>query len=426
MSPGDGHPRQAERAYPPDLARWVVDHWPAATPLRVSFELLHEALAAAYQASMTTEEARPLRFRLLVTPPSALPAAGEPNDGVLRLSFDRSRAFHADELRRLAPSTPFETSLIGVHEEEGALRIWGVAHSGPSWLAPTWGGRDRGSVWTTDPIIHVNGPGQIAVRRAGALIGAIERGMLVDTALDVFESDWLPAMFARERNELLERHGAAQVGRPVPTLVEHSLVGRISQHMLRRCIQLVRGEHHGGLLLVADVDSDVTALDGVRMKYRFAQDEPTHRYQALVLRLLEALADSSAKPSIDWSDFVTNANADLERLERAVFEWGRVVANLSAIDGAVVLDKRFGLLGYGAEVSAELPTPKSVFRALDREAARRKPADIEAVGTRHRAAYRFVNDHPNGLALVVSHDGGVTFVANVAGDVVFWEQSSRP
>jgi hypothetical protein len=66
-----------------------------------------------------------------------------------------------------------------------------------------------------------------------------------------------------------------------------------------------------------------------------------------------------------------------------------------------------------------------VWRALDTEGLQRTPDDIESVGTRHRAAYRFINDHPAGLAMVISHDGGVSFVANRDGEVVFWEQSIR-
>jgi hypothetical protein len=416
-----------QRAYPPDLARWVVAHWPAETPLSISTERLHQALAAAFQASLMTEEARPTRFRLLLMPADALPIDGEPNRSVLRLRLDRSRPCSSEELRRLAPSAPFETSLIGAHIEEGTLRIWGIAHSGPAWLAPTWGGRDPGSNWTFGPIIHVNGPGQIAVRRAGVLIGALERGALVDMTLDVFESEWLPALFAREREEIREQHLAAQARRANPTAVEHSLVGRISQHMIRRWIQLVRGAQHGGLLLVQDdpATSGVVAPD-LRLKYRFHQDEPTRRYRALLLRLLQALADSTDKPSIGWSDFTTNTSADLERLEQAIFEWSRVLANLAAIDGAVVVDRRFALVGFGAEVSAELPTPSRVWRALDREGSRRCPEDVEEVGTRHRAAYRFVNDHTGGLAIVISHDGGVTFVANRAKEVVYWEHTSQP
>jgi hypothetical protein len=415
-------------AYPPDLARYVEAHWPSDTALTVAPKLLDEALSTAFQASLTSEETRPTRFRLLLTPVEQLPENGSPNQGVLRLKFDRSRPLLADEVRRLSPAAPFETSLIGAHAEEKKLRIWGIAHSGPAWLAPTWGGRSLVPNWTYDPIIHVTGPGQLAVRCAGKLVGAIERGLLVEAMIDVFESEWLPAMFARERDEVRAQHAALQARNVSPTLVENSLVGRVGQHMVRRAIQLVRGARHGGMILVVDAGPEApsNSLDGLRLKYRLGQDEPSHRYRTLLFQILEAVADATSKASVGWSDFASDGSANLEKLEQAVFEWSRAVANLTAIDGAVVLDKRFGLLGFGAEVSAELPAPPRVWRALDTEGRQRRTDDIENVGTRHRAAYRFVNDHPDGLAIVISHDGGVSFVANREHHVVFWEQSVSP
>jgi len=334
----------------------------------------------------------------------------------------------ADELRRLAPSAPFETSLIGAQAEEGKLRIWGIAHSGPAWLAPTSGGRSLVPNWTYDPIIHVTGPGQLAVRCAGKLVGALERGLLVDAMMDVFDSEWLPALFAREREQVLREHAARQAETQSPTLVEHSLVARIGQHMIRRSIQLVRGARHGGMILVVDAAPGAVSIhfDALRLKYRFEQDEPSHRYRTLLFQILERVAAATSKPTVEWSDFALDASPDLERLEHAVFELSRVVANLTAIDGAVVLDKRLGLLGFGAEVSAELPAPSRVWRALDVEGREREAAEIEDVGTRHRAAYRFAQAHPRGLAIVISHDGGVSFVANRDQEVVFWEQSVSP
>jgi hypothetical protein len=396
--------------------------------LALSQELLIDALSVAFQASLTSEEGRPLRFRLLLTPVEQLPDHGAPKQGVLRLRFDQSRPLHADELRRISPSAPFETSLIGAHVEEGRLRIWGLAHSGPAWLAPTWGGRSLVPKWTFDPIIHVTGPGQLAVRCAGKLVAALERGVVVDAMIDVFDSEWLPAMFAREREEIRAQHAALQERTPSPTLVEHSLVGRVTQHMLRRTIQLVRGARHGGMILVADTafESASKGLAGLRLKYRFDQDEPSRRYRTLLFQILEAVAATSSKTSVGWSDFALDGSSALEQLEQSVFELSRLIANLTAIDGAVVLDKRFGLLGFGAEVSAELAAPARVWRALDTEGRERELDDIENVGTRHRAAYRFVKDHPHGLAIVVSHDGGVSFVANRDQEVVFWEQSVSP
>jgi hypothetical protein len=167
-------------------------------------------------------------------------------------------------------------------------------------------------------------------------------------------------------------------------------------------------------------------VKGLRLKYRFEQDEPPHRYRTLLLEILDRVAATSSKPTVGWADFARDSSRELERLEASVFELGRVIANLTAIDGAVVVDKRLGLLGFGAEVSAELPTPERVWRATDTEGTEVTPEDVENVGTRHRAAYRFVKAHPRGCAIVVSHDGGVTFVANRDEEVVFWEQSVSP
>jgi hypothetical protein len=412
-------------AYPPDLARYVVAHWPSDVPLRVRQDLLCEALSVAFQASLTSEEGRPVRFRLLLSPLADLPEGGRPNEGVLRLRFDPSRSLHADELRRLSPAAPFETSLIGAHVEEERLRIWGIAHSGPAWLAPTWGGRSVVPNWTHDPIVHATGPGQLAVRCAGTLVGGLERGAIVNALIDVFDSEWLPALFAREREIVRAEHAALQAKTPSPTLVEASLVGRVGQQMLRRAIQLVRGARHGGMILLVDPAAP-RELDGLRLKYRFGQDEPSHRYRTLLFQILEGVAASTTKASVGWSDFATNGSVELERLEQSVFELSRLIGNLTAVDGAVVLDKRLGLLGFGAEVSAELPTPARVWRARDSDGRERESVDIENVGTRHRAAFRFVNDHPEGVAIVVSHDGGVSFVASREREVVVWEQSVSP
>lgn len=412
-------------AYPPDLARYVEANWPAGAPFPVPSALFEEALTLAFQASLLTEETRATRFRLLLTAPDALPESGAPNQGVLRLRFEEDRAFRAEELRRLAPAVPFETALIGAHVVKERLKIWGMAHSGPAWLAPTWGGRNLVPNWTYDPIIHVTGPGHLAVRSAGKLVGALERGLVVDATLDVFDSEWLPALFQNEREHVRALHDASQAHVASPTSVEHSLVGKLSQQMLRRAIQLVRGAHHGGLILVVNTAAGRSPT-GLRLKYGLGQDEPSHRYRSLLLRVLEATAATTTRPSVGWADFASNQSAEFMALEADVFEISRVLANLTAIDGALVLDKRFGILGFGAEVSAELPSPRVVFRALDAEGRTRQPEEVENVGTRHRAAYRFVSDNPDGLAVVISQDGGVAFVANQGGQVVFWEQSVSP
>lgn len=73
-------------------------------------------------------------------------------------------------------------------------------------------------------------------------------------------------------------------------------------------------------------------------------------------------------------------------------------------------------------MSGELPGPPRVYEALDAEGEHLREDSVESVGTRHRAAYRFALEHPPGLAIVVSHDGAIRFVANCDGSVLYWEQ----
>src|SRR6185503_7313702 len=162
-------------------------------------------------------------------------------------------------------------------------------------------------IWTSDPIIHVTGPGQLAVRCSGKLIGAIERGVLVNARMDVFEAQWLKDMFATERAQIQAEHDAHQAHAASPTAVEPSLVGRVGQQMVKRAIQLIRNARQGGMLLL--VNDRVSAL---RLKYRFQQDEPSHRYRTLLLRLLETVASKTSKSSVGWADFASDGSAELE------------------------------------------------------------------------------------------------------------------
>lgn len=407
-------------AYPPDLAEYVFENWSSPFPLDV--ESFAEVLAICFQASFMREEERPIRFRLLLGDPTELPEDGYPNIGALRLRFTEDRALSPDELRRLSPSTPFESALIGAHICEGRPRIWGVAHSGPAWLAPTWGGRSTVKIWTVSPIIHVSGAGRLAVRRAGQLIGALERGVIADTTMDVFESSWLSTLFVdvREglREEHAQQHGASHT---INAQVDHSLLRTVSQHMLRRAIRGIRAEGHGGMILFADAGEE-----SVRLKYRFAAEEPRRRYRTLLQRLMTILAENSTTGSVGWEDYATSREREVEQIERHIFEMSRLIASLAGIDGAVLMTKRFEIVGFGAEVSANIPAPRDVLRALDIEGAQREPDRAENVGTRHRAAYRFIRENPTGLAIVISHDGAVRFVAAPDGDVTFWEQTVGP
>jgi len=407
-------------AYPAQLAAFVLDHWPERIPLSFDRRALSELLSSCFQASLAHEEGRNVRFRLVLASAAELAQASATSD-FLCLEFSEAQPFSPDAARRLSPAAPFHSSLIGVTRKGDDWSMWGIVHTGANWLAPTWGGRRKRQESLAMPMVHVLGAGRIGVYAGADLVAALEHGMIEATTTDVFTSTWIGKLFPGTRGESLVATSAPHDGaRP-----NADLVRMISQHMVRRAIFLIRQAGHGGLILFAESDLLERCTDPatgpLKVKYPFRDNEARGRYRTLLQRLFQALANHGAGP-IDLQRFLETDSADVISVEQSIFELSRLVSGLAAVDGAVVLNKRFELIGFGAEVSGELPYPDTVLQALDVEGERRAPEPANSVGTRHRAAYRFVTLHPAGLAIVISLDGIVRFVANIEGQIVFWDQ----
>jgi hypothetical protein len=241
--------------------------------------------------------------------------------------------------------------------------------------------------------------------------------MIEATTTDVFTSSWIGKLFrGAYRNEPSTEGGT----RPKPDLVRV-----VSQHMVRRAIFLIRQAGHGGLILFAEPEllelCENSPRGPLKLKYQFRDNPARGRYRTLLQRLFDALANHG-DGAVDLHRFLDTETPDVIGVEQSIFELSRLVSGLAAVDGAVVLNKRFELIGFGAEVSGELPYPDTVQQALDVEGERRASEAANSVGTRHRAAYRFVTAHPEGLAIVISMDGIVRFVANLEGQIVYWDQ----
>jgi DNA integrity scanning protein DisA with diadenylate cyclase activity len=93
------------------------------------------------------------------------------------------------------------------------------------------------------------------------------------------------------------------------------------------------------------------------------------------------------------------------------------------VDGAVVMTQRFELLGFGGEISGELPAVTSVHKALDLEGKRTADEGTGGVGTRHRSAYRLAGALSDALVVVISQDGDARFVRRKDGAVTCWDQA---
>jgi hypothetical protein len=422
-------------AYPADLAHFVRERWDEerAGPLPDP-RTLGTLISICYQASLLREEERAVTFRVILCDPDRLPPTEGPPGGIHRLEFPEPRRFDIQEIRRLSPAADYYRSLIGVRfDEEEGLRIWGLVHSGPRWLREGQGGRDAPPPLPRALVLRVHGPGRIAADVGQETLGKLNEGRISDVSMDVFTSRWLPDTFAPVRAELAEIHeglreGARKKGE-VWARLDTDITRVIGQHTIKRIISAVRDSHHGGTVVIVppDLADDVVEGRYVSLKYRFVDAEPRRRFRTLIVDVMDELARSHAgtpaRDPVGWDDYEASADATLSFLDEAIFEVAHLIAGLTAVDGAVVMTQRFEMLGFGGEISGDLPAAETVASALDIEAEETIEEPTDGVGTRHRSAYRLCKALGSIIAVVISQDGNVRFIKRKNGAVTYWDQA---
>jgi hypothetical protein len=424
-------------AYPPDLARFVLDHWtrdPAVLPNGQAPEnaTLTQFYSACYQASLLRDEERSVTFRAILAPPELFAPDGLPPESLQRFAFCHSFPLGASELRRLSVAADTQRTLIGVQQHaDGSLRIWGVVSSGAHWLRDVRGGRRAGAPLPAVPVVHVDAPGSVAAYKGLDLIAVLHSGRISGSRVDPFTSAWLPERFADFGDELVAHHLRARRESGQRWAPLHPRLPReVSDRMMKRVIALLREARHGGTIVFVPNES-VGELDTVDpfidLKYRFRAASTQRSYADLIVSILSRLAtihgaDPRGHEPVGWREFESTADAELTRLDEAVFETAHLIAALASADGAVVLNKQHDLLGFGGMIAGRLPAVRSVARALDLEGDIVAAVGTENVGARHRSAYRLAGAIPGVVAIVISQDGGVQFVAQKNGRVTCWEQ----
>jgi hypothetical protein len=432
-------------SYPKDLVAFIFERWQdpsfverlCPSSANCTFQLpdrgiLEQVISTCYQASLMREEERPVMFRLIIRDSHLFPAEDGPPTGMHRLLFSRVRPFNEYELHRLAPAADFYRTLIGIsfYPEEGA-QIWGLLHSGTRWMHAVYGGRKTSPPLPVCLVVYVTGAGQISVCIGADIIASLNGGQINCPSLDVFNSKWIADSLAVVHAETQEMHQAARhrSGKPWAAL-DPEFGSYVGQQAVRRIISVIRNSHHGGLLVYLPQEMTEEILEENRymtIKYQFLEYESRQRFRTLTLRIMNTLAEIHGDPRhpekrVGWQEYVTTKNDSIALLDEAIFDVAHFIAALSAVDGAVVITKRQELLGFGGVISGDLDSVGMVAHALDIEGTRTEPVLSEAVGTRHRAAYRLCHKLHEAIAIVISQDESVQIVKWHNGAVTYWDQ----
>src|SRR5262245_43466145 len=258
--------------------------------------------------------------------------------------FETPRPFVIPELVKLAVAGADLHIHIGVNVlQDGRVAITGLAREGFN----TDG----------DPFVRILAPrpGCLSIRCGRALILGYEHGSILtggETRVCVAG----PVLHALE---MIAR--AAHVDdAAVPNYVDavRSLVREMAAH------------GHGGLLVISPEERPLVPAAPYRMSVNSSI--------GALLRLTQRIKPKSQSGELEFARLLRNAF--LTETERVIEEVGA----LTAIDGAVVLNRSLAPIAFGAILRVGRST--RIHEAIDAEGSRHRTIDFGSRGTRHRAA----------------------------------------
>jgi hypothetical protein len=381
-------------------------------------------LSEAYQASLLREEDRAVTCRLILIERDELCENTGPPQGLQVLHLVDERKLREHEIRRLSPSATFYRSLIALRWVAGTgFLIWGIINSGSRWINATDGGRLQSPAIPDRLIIQVRGPGNLVILRGERRIATLLTGKLQGHGFRVFESTWLKRRqdhFARWASRECFKNGIAAAS------VNLEFTRALGENFTKRIISHVQQSRHGGILIIAMPGAQdlVSPTGPIRPKYWIRDTMAVQRYRNLIFSVMRRLSVVGAEhglKSVGWRDYQELKDDQLAELDEAIFNYARFLADLMAVDGALVLTAARDLIGFGAEIHIPTVEKEVVYRALDIEGHEVVEERADDAGTRHRSAYRLARTYPSCMTTVVSQDGSVRYVGNREGKVIYWD-----
>lgn len=419
--------------YPPQLRRPLIDSlkeasehpWfrePASMPAKGVFQ---ELVDTAFHASLLTEEKRRPGFRLIYCGPDDFPSD---SPRYRLLPMPSPRPFSASELIRIAPAADLTRFLICVYPHETSqetLSIWGLLDVGDNWWRFLRHQTGHGIPPPNFLTITSTSPGELSFSAQGSVLLVLKDGELFRSE-DPISAGPVAAYLEPARmslyQETVDELGTKKWDSQGP---DDDYPKRLYSDFLKSILQCVSDLGHGGTILVVPEEMDFDdprITDRVLIKYPTDYDRAWqtlikklvnhHRYYDLYFGVL----DQRVPLTLDRFQDYGVLERKIRDAERGIQDAAKCVASLAGLDGAVVISRRFKVLGFGGEILAASRTLDSVTEA----SGKRTRIPIESFGTRHRSAFRFCSSLEESCAFVFSTDGGAKAVKRNGPELLYW------
>jgi hypothetical protein len=407
---------------------WIRQHR-GGGPSLTEMEAIFEAL---YLASLRADEHNPVRCTVSFVPfDRREPTEDFEDEGrVFELppvssdwrvtEFGAPIPMTATALAKLSRAADPYVSHIAVCATPKGPVMWGLIDQIQSQVrfqnheADAGGGRRVGSFSAA-----IVGIGELRVFSGWYGIASLRNGQVMGAPIDIF----VPGPIAEKLRPHARRHVdrvQASFGEPTWSRMFaeydwwHSIEDQWYVAVIRMLLTIQRYAHGGALLVVPEGRST-----DLHLTYPFRYDRVTTALRVYgsthVFERLQADESPAVPPHAPFEETGPFAG---EELEGAL----RLVASLSRVDGAVLLDQDLTVHGFGVEI-ATLTEPSSVLRVTDEDATRElcEAVPVREYGTRHRSMIRYCAAHRDAVGFVVSQDRDIRVMTNLDGEVGVWE-----
>jgi len=364
---------------------------PGLGPSHLAVDELRELVQVAFNAGLRSDEGRFPKFQLVAY------WSGEVRDAFPLLSFAEPIPVTVDNIRRLAPAFSHVSHALVVRSINGGLVLTGVDSTerwtlGPPGRPEFWAGIGR----QTGLRLRVDDPGELFASET-ALRLRLRAGAISDLVPIGHQSEWQP--WRRSAAQAILDELRARDVQDLETLFggETSVAAMVG-HILAHVLERVTTARHGGAIVIVPP----AGHRHLRIRWPLADLSP----RKTAAEWWQASADASRSPTPE-----TIRSHGLARDK--LFHMTRSLADLTRVDGCLVMSPQFEVVGVGAEIlinEEEAQRSALVFADLKTGDPWPEQSGADLGGTRHRSAYRLCRVVPNSLAFVVSQDGDLTMI----------------
>ncbi len=357
----------------------------------ISDEGVRRLVRVAYYASQAPNEGRFPRLTFFV------PARDEELNLLARLGDELTLPV----LRRLGPALASEDCAVVVGEQDGALRLAGIAVFRGSLTKLSLGDRISQPLGRPDGLsVQITGPGEL---RGGERKRHVLQAGRIRQEISFSEEDWFEEWYEEAARALFPQwmpgSSVAESGYPLPPGLA---VAAVWFHLLTKSAELRQG---GCFVLLPE-----PATAPIRPAFVPAGCD----LGIILAEFYNSVRRSRSIHSPEMSPGgVRNRLLLRDRLLSAV----EVIATLSATDGCVVFNRRLQLHSFGSMIEVAGGGDESV-RCFDTTCTPLHEAQLRGFGARRRSAVQLCRACPGALAFVISQDGDLRVFAR-CGDAVW-------